>query len=78
MQICSDNGATVTESISGCWKKGLEHQQQPNSSGTVLHALQVPVAKVSGLFFVMCVLVLQQNVFDSHHGNKFLLSSDIR
>lgn len=36
LQVCSDHGATVTESISGCWKKGLKHQQQLNSSGTTV------------------------------------------
>lgn len=83
MQICSDDGAKVTESISRCWKKGLEHQQQPNSSGTALPSLPVLVAKVSGLLFVVCVLVFQYNIFQlnvfgSQYGSKFMLSSEMR
>lgn len=31
-----------------------------------------------GLYFAMCVLVFQHNVFDSHYGNKFMFSSELR
>ena len=44
----------------------------------MLCALPVPVAKLSGLFFPMCMLVFQHNAFDSHYGSKFMVSSEIR